>query len=226
LLVAEDHAVMRMGLTSFLGSQPGICVVGEATSGTEVLEAARHRRPDVILVDVDLPDKGGVETCREIHAKYPEIRVLLLCSRTDRKSVLASTSAGAVGFTLKEDPPERLVEAVSRVATTGANADPTITPQEPKDAAGDALVILARHERSLLPLIAEGRTNREIAAHLRLSEHTVKTYVSHILRKLSLKRRAQLASFITRHSPVDSVPVWVDFRSRSVRPQEARDGRA
>lgn len=223
LLIAEGHTVTRMGLTTLFRSRPEFFVVGEALSGTEAVEAARRRRPDVILIDVQLPDKGGVEISREIQVAHPEIGVVLLCSRTEQDALLGSAVSGGVGLTLTEDPPEQLIDAVLRIATTGALTDSAVTAREPIRAQGnetplpnDALSVLARHERNLLPLIAAGSTNREIAAQLALSEHTVKTYVSHILRKLNMRRRSQLASFITRctDARADGEPATSSLRPR------------
>jgi two-component system response regulator DevR len=209
LLIAENHAVMRMGLAGFLASQPDFVVVGEAASTGEALQAARHCRPDVILVDAHLPDRGGVDACRAILVEHPESSVLMLSAQTDPDAVIGSMTAGAAGCLLKEDPPEQLAEAVRLVARgeslpdrAGAPAMKGRARQMDRAPSDHALDVLAEHECRLLPLIAEGRTNREIAAQLGLSEHTVKTYVSRILRKLNLKRRAQAASFSIRHSAV------------------------
>jgi len=211
LLIVDNHPVTRMGLAGFLGKEPGFLVVGEASSGAQAKVMACRCQPDVILMDVRLPDRDSSEVCQEILAEHAEIRVLMLSSLSEPDGLPGSMMAGAAGCILKEDPAEQLVEAVRCVARGARTPDRTVGPmilartlRKNLVQSGALIAGLAEHQSRLLPLIAEGRTNREIAAQLRLSEHTVKTYVSQILRKLNLRRRAQVASFITRHCTVAS----------------------
>jgi DNA-binding NarL/FixJ family response regulator len=180
-------------------------VVGEAGTVAEAITQARRCQPDVVILDVRLPDGSGVEACREIRSERPEARVIMLTSYADEDAVLASVMAGASGYVLKQVEPDRLIEAVEIVARGGSLLDPSATDAvlgqlrrlgtpEPDDG-------LTENERKILPLIAEGKTNRQIAADLYLSEHTVKTYVSQILRKLNFSRRSEAAAFIARRQP-------------------------
>ncbi len=209
LLLVDDHRVVRMGLAALFKTAPHFVVAGEASTGAEALAEARRCLPHVVLMDVRLRDSSGVEACREIRSELPDTRVLMLTSYADEQTVVASILAGAPGYLLKQTDPERLVEAVETVARGESLLDPAVTRlvferlrQVGEHAAGDVFSGLTEQERKILPLIAEGRTNKQIAATLYLSEHTVKDYVSSILQKLRLTRRAEAAAFVTRHQPV------------------------
>jgi DNA-binding NarL/FixJ family response regulator len=205
LLLVDDHRVVRLGLRALFETVPQFVVVGEAGTVAEALVAARQGQPDVVVLDVRLPDGSGVEACREIRSERPRTRVLMLTSYADEDAVVASIMAGAAGYLLKQSDPDRLIEAVEIVARGGSLLDPAITQTVLQwiqrlgtRAIEDPLLALSDQERRILPLLAEGKTNREIAAELYLSEHTVKTYVSNILQKLHLSRRAEAAAFIAR----------------------------
>jgi DNA-binding NarL/FixJ family response regulator len=209
LLVADDHAVVRLGLKALFETVGHYVVVGEAATAAEAVEAARRRAPDVVLMDVRLADGSGIEACREIRSQRPETRVVMLTSYPDEEAVLASVTAGASGYVLKASDPDRLVEAVQVVARGGSLLDPHVTEgilerlrRQPTHA-DDPLHGLSEQERNILPLLAEGKTNREIAADLCLSEHTIKSYVSNILKKLDLSRRAEAAAFIAARQPLE-----------------------
>ncbi|HEY7060478.1 MAG TPA: response regulator transcription factor [Chloroflexota bacterium] len=212
LLLVDDHRVVRLGLRTLFETAPQFAVVAEAGTVAEAVLAARRSQPDVVVMDVRLPDGSGVEACREIRSERPRTRVLMLTSYSDEDAVVASIMAGAAGYLLKQTDPERLVEATEIVAQGGSLLDPAVTQTVLQwmrrlgaQAPEDPLIGLSEQERKILPLLAEGKTNREIAAQLYLSEHTVKTYVSNILQKLHLSRRAEAAAFIARrHSYSDS----------------------
>jgi two-component system response regulator DevR len=209
LLLVDDHAIVRMGLAALFGTVPEFRVVGEAASSAEALLQARRHQPDVVLLDLRLPDESGITACRQIRAELPETRVIMLTTYAEDDSVINSVLAGAAAYLLKQSDPERLIEAVWAVARGESLLDPGVTRSvltwlrrvgsgstpEPDD----PLAALSEQERRILPLIAEGKTNREIAAALFLSEHTVKTYVSDLLKRLRLHRRAEAAAFIARH---------------------------
>jgi two-component system response regulator DevR len=205
LMLVDDHKVLRIGLASLFHTVASIEVVAEAGSADQAVEEARRTRPDVVLMDVRLPDGDGVEACRAIISELPQTRVIMLTSYPDEDAVIASIMAGAAGYLLKHTDPERLIEAVERVAAGASLLDPEVTQaalefmrRGASPPGEDALAALSDQERRILPLIAEGKTNREIGAELSLSPHTVKTYVSSIFQKLHLARRSQAAAFVTR----------------------------
>lgn len=205
LMLVDDHKMLRLGLVALFGSVADIEVVAEAASVKEAVFEARRSRPDVVLMDVRLPDGTGVDACRAICLEQPEARVIMLTSYPDDEAVLASIQAGASGYLLKQTDPERLIEGVKKVAAGAALLDPDVTRvaldfmrQGGPLPTLDTLAGLTDQERRVLPLIAEGKTNREIGEELALSPHTIKTYVSSILQKLNLVRRSQAAAFVTR----------------------------
>ena len=205
LLLVDDHKVVRLGLASLFATVPGFLVVGEAGSVAEAIAEARRCAPDVVVMDVRLPDGSGFEACREIRSEQPETHVVMLTSFADEEAVISSIVAGAAGYVLKTAEPERLVEAIQGASRGTSLLDPTVTAtvlnrmrRLAVAADDDPLAPLSEQERNILPLIAEGKTNRQIAAALSLSEHTVKSYVSNILQKLHLVSRAEAAAFITR----------------------------
>src|SRR5712692_7154122 len=202
LLLVDDHHVVRLGLRSLLETVPHFAVVGEAGSVEEAVTEARRCRPNVVLMDVRLPDGSGVEACREICSESRGTRVLMLTAYADEDVLIASILAGASGYLLKQTPVDRLMEAIEVVAQGGSLLDPAVTTavleriRRPSGhTTDDPLAALSEQERKVLLLIAAGKTNREIAAAIYLSEHTVRTYVSNILRKLHMPRRVQAAAF-------------------------------
>ena len=207
LLLIDDHEVLRLGLRTLFDTAGGFRVVGEAGTVAEGIAQARAQRPDVAIVDLRLPDGSGVEACREIRSERPDTRVVVLTSYSDEDAVISSIVSGAAGYLLKQTPPPQLVEAVRTVALGGSLLDPAVTgvvldrlKRTSSGGAEDPLVVagLSPQERNILPLIAEGKTNREIAEVLVLSERTIKTYVSNILQKLQLSRRSEAAAFSAR----------------------------
>ena len=202
LLLVDDHEVVRVGLRILLERFSQIEVVGEAVSVAEALSQTALLAPDVVLLDIRLPDGEGFEFCREI-AKLPiQPHVLVLTSHADEQMVLNSIAAGAEGYLLKEIDSSRLVQAIESVAAGQAVLDPSITKMllgwiknisipEPKD----KLEKLSPQEKRILALVSEGKTNKEIASDLALSDKTVKNYFSNLMEKLQLQRRAQAAAF-------------------------------
>jgi len=205
LLVVDDHALVRVSLVAWLNTNATLRVVGEAASVAGAVAEARRCRPDVALLDVRLPDGSGVEACRQIRAERPETRVLMLTSYADEEAAVASVLAGAAGYLLKESEPGPVLQAIETAASGGLTLDPSATDavrdwlrRLAAGRAADPLNALTEQERRILPLIAEGRTNAEIAAALFLSPATVKGYVSAILRKLGLSRRAEVGAHLSR----------------------------
>jgi two-component system, NarL family, response regulator DevR len=205
LLVVDDHEVVRRGLVALLDRRPGFQVVAEAGTVAESIEAARRFRPDIIVMDVLLPDGSGIEACREIRAELPETRVVMLTSYPDDDAVLSAIVAGASGYLLKQVRARDLVAALESVGRGESLLDPAVTEKVlervRRIASGtyhDELSQLTGQEQKILMLVAEGKTNKEIAAEVFLSDKTVKNYVSSILSKLNLERRAQAAAFIAK----------------------------
>ncbi len=206
LLIVDDHEVVRQGLVALLDRRDGFQVVAEAGTVAEAVAEARKHEPDVVVMDVRLPDGSGIEACREIRAELPGTRVVMLTSYPDEEAVLSAIVAGAAGYLLKQIRARDLVSALEAVGRGESLLDPAVTEKVlervRRIATGgqaDELAALTPQEQKILMLVAEGKTNKEIAAEIFLSDKTVKNYVSSILSKLNLERRAQAAAFVARH---------------------------
>ena len=203
LLVVDDHEVVRQGLVALLDRRAGFQVVAEAGTAAEALEQARRFQPNLVVMDVRLPDGSGIEACREIRSELPDTRVVMLTSYPDEDAVLAAIVAGASGYLLKQVRARDLVAALETVAAGGSLLDPAVTGKVLERMRriatdDDELAALTKQERKILALVAEGKTNKEIAGEVFLSDKTVKNYVSSILAKLNLERRAQAAAYVAR----------------------------
>ncbi len=206
VLVVDDHEVVRQGLVALIGRRNGFEVVGEAATVAEAIEGARRHQPDLVIMDVRLPDGSGIEACREIREEFPATRVVMLTSYPDEEAVLSAIVAGASGYLLKQIRGRDLVAALETVGRGESLLDPAVTEKVlariRKIATGseeaDELSQLTSQERKILELVAAGMTNKEIAAEVFLSDKTVKNYVSSILAKLNLERRAQAAAFVAK----------------------------
>jgi DNA-binding NarL/FixJ family response regulator len=202
ILIVDDHAVVRIGLKTVLANATGFRVVGEAGTVIDAITLAVQARPDVVLMDVRLPDGSGVEACRRIKADNPDIRVVMLTSYQDEEAIVGSVMAGASGYLLKQADAERLIQAIRDAAAGESSLDPraagTLLTQFRELSAKQAeaeLAGLTDRERRMLALIAEGYTNRAIGEVLHLSEKTVRNHVSQLLRKLGFQRRSQAAAW-------------------------------
>ncbi|KQQ00094.1 MULTISPECIES: response regulator [unclassified Rathayibacter] len=214
VVLVDDHALMRQGISTILSVQPGIVVVGEASSGEEALEVVARTRPDVVCMDVEMPGIGGLEATRRLLADPQEsARVLMLTTFEREDYLLEALDAGASGFLLKNSPPEHLVYGVRAVAAGEALLAPELTravieravardrmPDAPMTAAADQLT---RRETEVLRLMAQGLSNDEIAERLVVGRATVKTHVSNVLLKLSLRDRVQAVVYAYRSGLVD-----------------------
>ena len=203
LLVVDDHEVVRQGLVSMLDRRPGFQVVAEAGTVAEAVEAARRFQPDLIIMDVRLPDGSGIEACRDIRSLHPRTACLILTSFADDEALFQAILAGAAGYLLKQIRTNDLVDAVRRVAAGQSLLDPAVTQRvlarvRDGDKVDDALAPLTDQERRILDLIGEGLTNRQIAETMFLAEKTVKNYVSSLLAKLGMERRTQAAILATQ----------------------------
>jgi two-component system response regulator DevR len=205
LLIVDDHEVVRQGLVALLSRRPEFHVVAEAGTAAEAVAAARRFQPDLVVMDVRLPDGSGIEACREIRAEFPATRVVMLTSYPDEDAVLSAIVAGASGYLLKQVRARDLVAALEAVGRGESLLDPAVTgrvlERVRRIATGDQpdeLAQLTSQEQKILLLVAEGKTNKEIAAEVFLSDKTVKNYVSSILAKLNLERRAQAAAYMAK----------------------------
>ncbi len=207
VLICDDHEVVREGLRTLLSRHQDIAVVGEAGTMQEAVEAAAKAKPDVVIMDVRLPDGSGVEACRAIREARPETRVIMLTSYADDDAVFASIVAGASGYLLKQTRGQAVVDAIQAVAKGRSLLDPDVTGKvlervrRGREQEDPQIASLTEQERKVLEQLADGKTNREIGAVLFLSEKTVKNYVSRILDKLGLARRAEAAAFMAKRKP-------------------------
>ncbi len=204
LLIVDDHQMVRVGLRQLLSLDPEIRVVGEAAAVAEAVEAAERLEPDVILMDLRLPDGTGVDACREIIASHPRIRVLFLTSHSDREAIMSTVFAGASGYLVKDIRHEALIRAIKDAAAGRPVLDSELTAPVRKEmaklASGPAPkgMDLSPQEQRVLALVVQGRTNKEIAAALGLSDKTVKNYLSNAFQKLHVTRRAQAAAVFAK----------------------------
>lgn len=206
LVLVDDSQVVRMGLRSLLATETRVEIIGEAGSVASAVETCARLRPEVVLLDIRLPDGTGFDACRQILAKLPDTRVLVLTSVADETLVDEAIRAGAHGYLLKEIDGRGLLQAIFDVAEGKSILDPAVTARVIQlvkggsSATRDALAVLSPQERKVLALIAEGQTNKEVASGLGLAEKTVKNYLSNIFEKLHVSRRSQAAAMFVRES--------------------------
>jgi DNA-binding NarL/FixJ family response regulator len=206
ILLVDDHEVVRIGVRTLIERQPGMEVVGEAGTASNAILLARQLAPDVVVLDIRLPDDSGLEVCRQVKAERPETRVIVLTSYPDDKAIFDAIAAGADGYVLKLIGSGELIQALEQVGRGESPLDPSITNRvlaKAREATrreqAQAFACLTAQEMRILFLVAEGRTNREIGVALHLSEKTVRNYISDILSKLGLTSRAQAAAYAARH---------------------------
>ncbi|HXA29447.1 MAG TPA: response regulator transcription factor [Candidatus Angelobacter sp.] len=204
VLLCDDHELVRGGLRALLQTDDSMEVVGEAATADEAVEQAERARPDVVVMDVRMPGRSGIEACRDIRSAHPETRVLMLTSFADDQALFTSIMAGAAGYVLKQIHGPELLDAIRKVARGESLLDSAITErvlarirgEEPIEIAGPEH--LTPQERRILELVAEGLTNRQIGERVNLAEKTVKNYVSSVLAKLGLSRRTEAAVYVVR----------------------------
>src|SRR5581483_1610400 len=206
VMLVDDHAVVREGLRSYLELEEGLDVVGEAANGREAVRRARELRPDVVLMDLVMPEMDGVEATRAIREQLPQTRVIVLTSFIEEDKVIPAIQAGANGYLLKNVSAPELVKAIRAAHSGQAQLDPlvarklmervTAPARDPEAALGE---MLTEREREVLRLIANGYANKEIARELVVSERTVKGHVSNILNKLGVQDRTQAALYAVKH---------------------------
>jgi two-component system, NarL family, response regulator DevR len=195
VLVVDDHQMVRAGLRTLLGDVASVRIVGEAATAAEAVRQAERLRPRVVLMDLRLPDASGVDACREILSSRPDTRILFLTSHSDEEAVMSTVVAGACGYLLKEIDHQALVRAIEDAAHGRPILDGRAAhPVEHRIKAAD----LSPQEKRVLALVVEGKTNKEIAAALSLSDKTVKHYLSNACIKLGVNRRSQAAVIFAR----------------------------
>jgi RNA polymerase sigma factor (sigma-70 family) len=203
-MLVDDHEMVRAGLRALLSQAGTLNIVGEASTAAEAVDLAIELRPDVVLMDLRLPDGSGVDACREILSAAPEVRVLFLTSYADEEAVIATLLAGAAGYVLKDIGYLALIRAIHDAADGRSILDAKLSEsvlsrvqsaiQDARPVPGKAVDDLSPQERRILTLVVEGRTNKEIAAALGLSDKTVKNYLSNAFQKLHVTRRAHAAA--------------------------------
>jgi DNA-binding NarL/FixJ family response regulator len=203
--VVDDHEMLRAGVCQLIDHTPGMMVVGESDTVSRTLSLVPATQPDVVIVDVNLPDGSGIELCRTLRSQYPDLHCLMFTGYTSEDAALAAMLAGASGFVLKTIHSNNLVESIRRVSR-GETLVPNghvAPPRESPDALWehrDVQPQLTRRQRQVLSLIAEGMSNRQIGAQLGLTEKTVKNYVSGLLATLGMERRTQAAVYGVQHT--------------------------
>ncbi len=201
VFLLDDHEVVRRGVRELLEAEDDLTVVGEADTAEIALTRIPATDPDVAVLDVQLPDGNGIEVCREIRSRRPDIACLMLTSFADDEALFAAIMAGASGFVLKQIRGNDLVEAIRKVSTGASLLDPSVTKrvlERLREGPDDGLGELTPQEKNIFTLIGEGKTNRQIGEELFLAEKTVKNYVSNMLAKLDMSRRTEAAAYAAR----------------------------
>jgi len=216
VLLCDDHELVRRGLRALLESDLTIEVIGEASSADEAVTTSATTTPDVVIMDVRMPGRSGIEACRDIRAHREETKVLILTSFADDEALFSAIMAGASGYVLKQIRGNDLLNAIHRVGKGESLLDPSVTGRVLARIRGDVLAgseeggveQLTPQERRIIGLVAEGMTNRQIGEKVHLAEKTVKNYVSNILMKLDLSRRAEVAAFMVRRKRGGDAQDW------------------
>ncbi|PAE25434.1 response regulator transcription factor [Bacillus sp. 7894-2] len=205
VLIADDHHVVRRGLVFFLKTQQEIEIIGEAKNGLEAVEMMQTHQPDVVLMDLDMPVMNGIEATRQIKLNYPAVKIMILTSFSDQDHVIPAIEAGASGYQLKDIEPDILVQAIIQLMKGENQLHPKATSHllthltNKNSTERQPLEELTKRELEVLREIAKGKSNKEIASSLFITEKTVKTHVSNLLSKLELADRTQAALYAVRH---------------------------
>jgi two-component system, NarL family, response regulator DevR len=213
ILLVDDHEVVRMGLKSLLSHNSQFHVIAEAANASQAIEQVEHSNPDVVIMDIRLPGKSGIEATREIVAKHPKTKVIMLTSYAEDELLFDAIAAGASGYVLKQIGSGELVRALETIGRGESLIDSALTQkvfqrvrEASRKAEDEAFATLNDQELKILSLLAKGRTNKEIAGEIYLSEKTVRNYVSSILSKLHLSTRSEAAAYAVTHRVQDHLP--------------------
>ena len=199
VLMADDHALVRIGLAGLLSAADDVDLVGTACDGLEAVAMAAAHAPDVVLMDLTMPELDGLAATRQILDTRPDTRIIALTSSSDRRTILGAIDAGCVGYVLKDGEPDEVLRAVRAAALGGAPLDPRIAPAVLTARAGRSEAEISDREREVLDLVAARRSNAQIAEQLGISEKTVKAHLTRIYQRLGLKTRDQAIDWISRH---------------------------
>jgi DNA-binding NarL/FixJ family response regulator len=202
VLIVEDNFYTRLGTVSFLRGQPGVQVVGEAPSGEDAISLVARRRPDVVIVDINLPGESGIELTRALLDEDPDLGVLLYTGVDDQDTLAAALDCGARGFALKAGPPEELLGAIRAVASGDAYVDPRLRPLLLARLTTERIGVLSPREREVLDLLAQGLTGEEVAVRLSLSPETVRTHVRNAMDKLEAHTRVHAVAIALRQGEI------------------------
>lgn len=215
VVLCDDHELVRRGLKALLNSDLTVEVVGEAGSADQAVRVAAERQPDVVVMDVRMPGRSGIEACREIRAGREATRVLILTSFADDEALFSAIMAGASGYVLKQIKGNDLLDAIHKIASGQSLLDSTVTARvlarirgDAGSSIGEAGDDLTAQERKIVEFVAEGMTNRQIGEHIHLAEKTVKNYVSNILMKLGLSRRTEVAALMAKRRRGGDAQTW------------------
>ena len=213
ILLVDDHEVVRLGIKALLSNYPEFEVVTEAGNADEAVTKAKEYEPDVIIMDIRLPGKSGIDATRQIMEEIPNTKVIMLTSFAEDELLFDAINAGAYGYILKQIGSDDLINALSAIGRGEALLDPALTQkvfkrvrEASRKATDEAFATLSDQELRILSLISEGKTNKLIAADIFLSEKTVRNYVSSILSKLNLSTRSEAAAYAVKHSVEDHLP--------------------
>ena len=213
ILLVDDHEVVRLGIKALLSNYPEYEVVTEAGNADDAVSKAREYQPDVIIMDIRLPGKSGIDATKEIIEELPDTKIIMLTSFAEDDLLFDAINAGAYGYILKQIGSDDLIGALDAIGRGEALLDPALTQkvfkrvrEASRKATDEAFATLSDQELRILSLISEGKTNKQIAADIFLSEKTVRNYVSSILSKLNLSTRSEAAAYAVKHSVEDHLP--------------------
>lgn len=213
ILLVDDHEVVRLGIKALLSNYPEYEVVTEAANADEAVQKAHEYEPDVIIMDIRLPGKSGIDATREIMDDLPDTKIIMLTSFAEDDLLFDAINAGAYGYILKQIGSDDLINALGTIGRGESLLDPALTQkvfkrvrEASRKATDEAFATLSDQELRILALISEGKTNKQIAADIFLSEKTVRNYVSSILSKLNLSTRSEAAAYAVKHSVEDHIP--------------------